>query len=381
MKNIFEAFTELDLHKKITELNVLLVFLVLLMNLLVGWRSCPGPSGEGAASYRVYGWAYGRMTDPVGFREPVPVLPVRLLRSAGVPAALGAKITGAAAFSALVLLTLLFLGKRYGAVAGAMGAMFLAANPYFCYYAVRGPGEIFPILFFLCFWYFVERNDPGFKNLAAAAACAALAALSKIIFLVYALAALALWALYGRSVRRLRFMFYCALLACTLVLPYLAAQSYVFGRPLSLQENLLRQWRNTALEGPILEAPFNGGPLGPAQFVFGGGLRASASRFASGLKKVFLSGLPELAFYKIELFFGLLGFVFMFMEHNRPFASLFFVFILPTAFIASARQLAVGEGIESRFYLPAFWLVCAYAGFGFQRLLDVLKQAMAPGAK
>jgi len=369
---------ELDLHKKIAELNIMLVFMVLAMNVSVGWRSSPGPAGGAAASYSGYGWAYGRTTGAIGYREPVPVLPVRLLQSAGVPVPLAAKITGLAAFAVLVLLTLVFLRKRYGAVAGAMGAMFLAANPYFCYYAVRGPAEIFPILFFVAFWYFVERNDPGLKNMAAAAICAVLAALSKLIFLFYVLAALALWALYGRSARRLRFASYCALLSCILILPYPAAQSYVFGRPLSLQENLLRQWRNTALEGPILEAPFSGGPLGPAQFMFGEGFRASAARFVSGLKKAFLSGLPELAFYKIELFFGLLGLVFLLMENSGPFAYLFFVFILPTAFIASARQLAVGEGIESRFYLAAFWFVCAYAGLGFQRLLDVLKQFLAP---
>ena len=380
MKNIGAVLKGPELHRIITGFNIWLVFSLLLMNISTGWHAYPGPTDGTTASYRAYGWAYGRITGPIGFREPAPILSVRLLKSAGVPVQLGSKIAGLAAFAVLVVLTLFFLRKRYGTVAGAMGSLFLAANPYFCYQALRGPGEIFPILFFLGFWYFVERNDFSLKNIAAAAVCAALAALSKIIFLFFALAALVLWALYGYSARRLRFLLYCALMACAFVLPYLAAQAYSFGRPLSLQENLLRQWRNRALEGPILEAPFSGGPLGPAQFMFDEGPRRSAARFASGLRKVFLSGLPELAFYKIELFFGLLGFVFLFMKKSRPFASLFFIFILPTVFIAAVKQFPAAGGIETRFYLGAFWLVCAYAGFGFQELLEILKQFLVPAS-
>ena len=367
------------LHRALGNFNIWLVFLALLLNISTSWLY-PGPTGGAAASYRAYGWAYGRITGPIGFREPAPVFPVRLLQSVGVPVPLGAKIAGLSAFAMLVVLTLIFLRKRYGAVAGAMGALFLAANPYFGYYAVQGPGEIFPVLFFLGFWYFAGENNFSFKNLAAAAVCAALAALSKIIFFFFVLAALILWALEECSAKRLRFALYCALLTGALVSPYLAAQTSVFGRPLSLQENLLRQWRNTALEGPIMEAPFNNGPLSPAQFMFGEGPRRSAAQFAAGLKKIFLSGLPKLAFYKIELFFGLLGFVLLCMKENRPFALLFFIFILPTAFIASVKQLPAGGGIETRFYLGAFWLVCAYAGFGFQELLEVLKQSLVPEA-
>ncbi len=374
MKNIHTVFESLKLHSVIINFNILLVFAALLVNISIGWRSYPGPTDGTAASYRAYGWAYGRITGAIGFREPAPVFPVRLLQSAGVPVPLGAKICGVAAFAILVFLTLVFIRKRYGAIAGAIGALFLAASPYFCYYAVRGPGEILPILFFLGFWHFIEKDDLSFKNLAAAALCAALAALSKIIFFFFVLAGLAIWVLNDRFAKRLRFACYSALLVCALISPYLAAQASVFGRPFSLQENILRQWRNTAIEGPILEAPFSGGPLGPAQFMFGEGPRRSAVRFASGLKEVFLSGLPELAFYKIELFFGLLGLVFLFMKKSRHFASLFFIFILPTAFIAAAEQLPAGGGIESRFYLGAFWLACAYAGFGFQELLETLKQ-------
>jgi hypothetical protein len=372
MKKIGAMFEVLGLYGVIINFNILLVYAVLAMNISAGWFAYHGPVDGSEASYRVYGRAYGRITGPIGFREPAPVFPVRLLHSVGIPVELGAKITGVAALVTLVSFTLFFLKKRYGAVAGAIGALLLAANPYFAYYAVRGPGEIFPILFFLGFWCFVVRDDLSFKNMAAAALCAALAALSKIIFFFIVLAALALWALEERSAQRLRFVLYCALLSCALILPYPLSQASVFGRPLSLQENLLRQWRNTALEGPILEAPFNGGPLSPSQFMFGGGIR----RFAFGLRKVFLSGLPGLAFYAIELFLGLLGFVFMFLKKSRPFALLIFVFVIPTAFIAATRQFAVG-GIESRFYLGAFWLVCAYAGFGFQQLLEVVEQFLA----
>ena len=170
-----------------------------------------------------------------------------------------------------------------------------------------------------------------------------------------------------------------ALLACALTAPYLIYQNSVFGRPLSLQENLLRQWRNTAITGPIQEAPFNGGPLGPVEFMFGPGVRSSAAGFAAGLKKVFLSGLPRLAYYRIELFFGLMGLILLYMKRQWCFASLFFVFILPVAFIASVDQVLITGGIERRFYLGTFWLVCAYAGFGFQELLEVLTNLLPTG--
>jgi len=361
------------------QLNIWLVFAAFFANAAIGWRSFPGPSDNAAAVYRVDGWAYGRTTAAIGVREPAPVFPVRLLKSAGVPVPAGAKMIGLCAFAGLIWLTLVFLKKRYGEVAGALGALFLAVNPYFCYYAVRGPGEIFPLVFFLGFWYFVEKKDFSVQNLSAAAVCAALAALSKIIFLVFVLSALVLWTLEERSAKRVRFAVYSALLACALVAPYPVYQNSVFGRPLSLQENLLRQWRNRALEGPILEAPFNGGPIGPAEFMFGDGARRSAAGFAAGAKKVFLSGLPELAYYKIELFFGLMGFVLLCMKRSLPFAALFFIFILPVAFIAAVKQIVITGGIEPRFYLGAFWLVCAYAGFGFQELLETLRQFLLAG--
>ncbi|OGS07374.1 MAG: hypothetical protein A2270_00180 [Elusimicrobia bacterium RIFOXYA12_FULL_51_18] len=379
MKNAGATLKETPLYEGILRLNIWLVFAALLVNISIGWKSFPGPSEGEAAAYRVYGWAYGRGTEAIGIREPAPVFPVRVLKRAGVPVPLGAKIIGVSAFAGLTWLTLVFLRRRYGAVAGAIGAMLLSVNPYFCYYAVRGPAEIFSLLFFLAFWYFVEKKDFAFKNLAAAAACAALAALSKIIFLVFVPATLGLWILEERSVKRVRFALYSALLACALVSPYLIYQNSVFGRPLSLQENLLRQWRNLALEGPILEAPFNGGPLSPSEFMFGEGTRRSAAWFAAGLRKIFLSGLPELAYYRIELFFGLMGLVLLYMKKSRSFASLFFLFILPVAFIAAVNQVMITGGIEPRFYLGAFWLVCAYAGFGFQELLVISKQLLLAG--
>ena len=61
------------------------------------------------------------------------------------------------------------------------------------------------------------------------------------------------------------------------------------------------------------------------------------------------------------------------MKREWLYASLLFVFILPTAFIASIKQAPVW-GIEPRFYLPAFWLVCVYAGYGFQELLALIAE-------
>lgn len=380
MKHIPKIPGDLPMFEGLLRMNVWLLSAAFLLNASIGWNSFPGPSDGAAASYRVYGWEYGRITEPIGVKEPAPVFPVRVLKLAGIPVSAGAKILGLSAFAGLTWLTLAFFRRRYGAVAGAMGALFLAVNPYFCYYAVRGPAELFPLLFFLAFWHFVEKNDFSLKNLAAAGACAALAALSKIIFLVFVLAALVLWVLEGRSVKRARFAACSALLACALTAPYLIYQNSVFGRPLSLQENLLRQWRNTAIEGPILEAPFKGGPIGPVEFMFGRGSGRSPGGFAAGLKKIFLSGLPGLAYYRIELFFGLMGLVLLYVKKQWCFASFFFVFLLPVAFIAAADQVVITGGIERRFYLGAFWLICAYAGFGFQELLEVVAGCLPAGA-
>ncbi len=378
-EDICEKLKDTSLFDRLVRLNIWILFAAFFLNVYVGWNSFPGPSEGAAAAYRVYGWEYGRITEPIGVKEPAPVFPVRVLKFVGVPVPAGAKLVGLSAFAGLILLTLVFLRRRYGMVAGAMGALFLAVNPYFAYYAVRSPAELFPLLFFLAFWYFVEKKDLSLKNLASAGVCAAVAALSKIIFLVFVIAALGLWVLEERSAKRARFALYTALLACALTAPYLVHQNSVFGRPLSLQENLLRQWRNTSIEGPILEAPFNGGPIGPVEFMFGQGARRSAAGFAAGLKKVFLSGLPRLAYYRIELFFGLMGLILLYMKRQWCFASLFFVFILPVAFIASADQVVITGGIERRFYLGAFWLVCAYAGFGFQELLVVLTNLIPSG--
>jgi len=371
-----EKLKEPAFYERLLRFNIVLVFAAFFMNASIGWRSFPGPAAGAADSYRVYGWAYGQVTEPIGVKEPAPVFPVRLLKKAGIPVPLAGKLTGLAAFAGLTWLTLIFLRKRYGAVAGAIGALFLAFSPYFSYYAVRGPDEIFPILFFLGFWYFVEKKDLSLNNMAAASVCAALAALSKIIFLVFVPAALVLWVLEERSVKRFRFACYSVLLTCALVTPYLVYQNSAFGRPLSLQENLLRQWRNMAVEGPVLEAPFNGGPIGPVEFMFGEGARRSAAGFAAGVRKIFLSGLPKMAFYKIELFFGLMGLVLLYAKKQWLFPSLFFLFVLPLAFIAAVNQVVIIGGIESRFYLGAYWLVCAFAGIGFQELLEVLRQFM-----
>ena len=379
MKDIRKTLQDLSLFERLLHLNILLLLAAFLLNVSVGWYSFTGPSEGAVATYRVYGWEYGRITEPIGVKEPAPVFAVRALKLIGVPVPMGAKILGLSAFAGLVLLTLVFLRRRYGMMAGVLGALFLAINPYFSYYAVRSPAELFPLLFFLAFWYFVEKKDLSLKNMAAAGVCAALAALSKIVFLVLVLAALVLWVLEERSAKRARFALYSALLACALAAPYLIYQNSAFGRPLSLQENLLRQWSNTAITGPIQEAPFNGGPIGPVEFMFGSGARGSAVLFASGLKKVFLSGLPRMAYYRIELFFGLMGLVLLYMKRQWCFASLFFVFILPVSFIAAADQVVITGGIERRFYLGAFWLVCAYAGFGFQELLEVLTSFLRSG--
>jgi len=357
------------------KMHVVIVFVALLLNVFTCWKVYSGPNADsGPDSYRAYGWAYGQTTEPIGVKEPVPVLAVNMLKMIGMPVRESAKFLGLASFVLLTALTLLFLRTRYGEIVGSMGALFLAANPYFGYYAARGPGEIFPLFFFLAFWYALVNTNLSFRNMFAIAAFASLAALSKVIFLFYTLASLSLWVLARRSKPHARFALYCALLICAFVSPYFVYQASVYGRPLSLQENLLRRWSNTTIEGPILEAPFNGGPMSPAEFMFGRGFSASASGYAAGLGKVFRFGLPKMAYYyKVELFFGLMGFVLLFMKKKWLLPALFFVFLAPVAFIAGIAQVPATGSVELRFFLGLFWFVCAYAGFGFNGLLEILR--------
>jgi len=281
-----------------------------------------------------------------------------------------------AAFAALAILTFLVLKRRYGPEAGALGALFLGANPYFSYYAMKGPADILPILFFLAFWELAERGGSSYRNLAWTAVFGALAALSKIIFFLFVLYALAAGALADRAPQRWKFNARVLLLALALVSPYLIWQAAAASGPLSLQANTLRYWRNLELQGPVLEAPYAGGPLGPAAFVFADGAFGAAARLAAGLKKTFLSVLPRLAYYYgLELYFGLLGCALLLLKRDWLPVSLFFVFILPAAFIAAINQAPGYWGIEPRFFLPAFWLVCFFAGYGFQQLV-----ALASGA-
>jgi len=244
--------------------------------------------------------------------------------------------------------------------------MFLAINPYVGYYAALGPGEIFPILFFLAFWYALENGNMSLHNILAISVFAALAALSKVIFLLFVLMVLALWVVEERSRVRVRVALYSALITCALVSPYFIYQAAVFGRPLNLQENMLRKWDNNALQGPVLEAPFNGGPMSPVEFISGRGVGG----YVSGLKKTFLSVLPRMAYYKIELFLGLLGFVLLFINGKWLLASVFFVFLVPVASIAGIVQVPATGSVELRFFLGSFWLICVYAGIGFQGFVD-----------
>lgn len=360
-----------NLNKFLNPFSAGLVFMALVINTAAAWRSHkPAPPPERAAGYTAYARAYGRFTEPIGVREPVPVSAVKALGLIGFPPAVGAKTAGTVAFAALLWLTFLTLKRRYGHEAAAVGGLFLAANPYFSWYAMRGPAEIFPILFFLAFRELSDRGGGAARNLVLTALCGALAALSKFVFLAFVLYALAAGALKDRSSPRLKFSLRAAALCLALVSPYLIWQAAACSGPLSLQENTLRHWRNMELRGPALEMPFEGGPLEPAAFVFADGPARAAARFGAGLKKVFLAGLPRLAYYyRFELFLGLAGCVLLFMKREWPFASLFFVFILPVAFIAGIDQVPVYGGIEPRFYLPAFWLICCYAGYGCRELI------------
>ncbi|MBU2574620.1 MAG: hypothetical protein KKH28_11145, partial [Elusimicrobia bacterium] len=375
-----------DLQKVMNVFSVCLAFMALAVNVAVSWKMYHALPVQGAAGYKAYAWAYGRFTEPIGVREPAPVFAVKALSGTGLAPALSAKVLGLAAFAALTALTFLLLKRRYGTGAGAVGALFLGANPYFSFYAMKGPAEIFPILFFLVFWQLAERGGVTARNLVMTAVFAALAALSKILFLLFVFFALAAGIFKERSRQRLKFNVRALLLCCAFVSPYFIYQAAVFSGPLSLQQNTLRHWRNMELHGPALEAPFDGGPLGPAGFIFAGGPARSAARFGGGLKKIFLSGLPKLAYcYKLELFFGLIGLVLLFIKREWLYVSLFFVFILPAAFIASINQAPAYWGIEPRFYLPAFWLICVYAGYGFHELLiliaDLLKAKILKWSK
>lgn len=373
------------LNKFLNPVSAGLVFLALAVNTAAAWRSYTAAPAAGAAGYTAYAWAYGKFTEPIGVKEPVPVFAAAAPGFIGLPPAAGSKAAGAAAFAALILLTFLALKRRYGPEAGAVGGLFLAANPYFSYYAIRGPAEIFALLFFLAFWELADRGGFSARNLVLTAVCGALAALSKFVFLAFVLYALAAAALKDRSAPRLKFTLRAAVLCLALVSPYLIRQAAGYSGPLSLQQNTLRHWRNMEVRGPVLEVPFEGGPLGTAAFVFAEGPARAAARFGAGLKKVFLAGLPKLAYYyRFELFLGLTGCVLLFMKREWPFASLFFVFILPVAFIAGIDQVPVFGGIEPRFYLPAFWLICCYAGYGCRELIQLFVDqvgAWAAGAE
>ena len=304
-----------------------------------------------------------------GMAEPVPVFSLKLAMAAGADPDAAVRAGGMAVFSALVLVTVFVLRRRFGGQCAIMAALFLAANPFMCFYAMQGGSHLYALLFLVLFWHYLDPPEPSRKAALLAGLYGGLACLSRLD------AAWALLIIAGLSwaVRRGRFGLKAAGLslglALALALPYALYQRAEYGNFLYAQELSLRRWANIDkyAYGPRAGAPT--GPLSVTGYVFRDGALAAARSAFRGLGRSFSYDLPRALYYKALLVFLFLGAYSAFILKKDRLLFFLAAALLPVLPLAAVKQVPSTGGIEPRYYLWSLWALCGLVGLGFQETL------------
>ena len=305
-----------------------------------------------------------------GLAEPLPVFSLKLAMAAGADPDTAVRAWGMAVFIALVLVTVFVLRRRFGGQCAIMAALFLAANPFMCYYAMQGGSHLYALLFLVLFWHYFDPPEPSRKAALLAGLYGGLACLSRLD----AAWALLLIAALSWAVRRGRFGLKAAGLslglALALTLPYTLYQRAEYGNSLYAQELGLRRWANIDKYAYGSWAGAPKGPLSVPGYLFRDGALAAARSAFRGLGRSFSYELPRTLYYKPLLVFLFLGTYSAFIL--KKYRLLFFLAaaLLPALPLAAVKQVPSTGGIEPRYYLWSLWALCGLVGLGFQETLS-----------
>lgn len=348
---------------------VLLAVFILSWNLAVCWKVYRQEPLREAASRSLMA-ANSSFFYASGLSEPLPVAALKLPMAAGADPDAALRLGGLAAFAAVFGLTFFVLGRRLGAIAAAMGALFLAANPYMGFYAMQGASHLYALAFLLLFWHYFDSPGGGRRHALLAGLCGGLACLCRLDAALAVLIVAALsWAARGKAFR-LKEAGLSLGLALLLALPYAVYQRAQYGSFLYAQELSLRRWANVDRFGYDPAAVRPQGPLGVGAFLLRDGPAGALSGAFSGLGRALAYELPRTLYYKFLIVFVFLGFYAAFaLKKDR---LLFFAAaaLAPALPLAAINQVPATGGIELKYYLWTLWALCALAGLGFQEILN-----------
>ena len=304
-----------------------------------------------------------------GLAEPLPVFSLKLAMAAGADPDTAVRAWGMAVFIALVLVTVFVLRRRFGGQCAIMAALFLAANPFMCYYAMQGGSHLYALLFLVLFWHYFDPPEPSRKAALLAGLYGGLACLSRLD----AAWALLLIAALSWAVRRGRFGLKAAGLslglALALTLPYTLYQRAKYGNSLYAQELGLRRWANIDKYAYGSWAGAPKGPLSVPGYLFRDGALAAARSAFRGLGRSFSYELPRTLYYKPLLVFLFLGTYSAFILKKDRLLFFLAAALLPVLPLAAVKQVPSTGGIEPRYYLWSLWALCGLVGLGFQETL------------
>ena len=305
-----------------------------------------------------------------GLAEPLPVFSLKLAMAAGADPDTAVRAWGMAVFIALVLVTVFVLRRRFGGQCAIMAALFLAANPFMCYYAMQGGSHLYALLFLVLFWHYFDPPEPSRKAALLAGLYGGLACLSRLD----AAWALLLIAALSWAVRRGRFGLKAAGLslglALALTLPYTLYQRAEYGNSLYAQELGLRRWANIDKYAYGSWAGAPKGPLSVPGYLFRDGALAAARSAFRGLGRSFSYELPRTLYYKPLLVFLFLGTYSAFILKKDRLLFFLAAALLPVLPLAAVKQVPSTGGIEPRYYLWSLWALCGLVGLGFQETLS-----------
>ncbi|OGS12065.1 MAG: hypothetical protein A2234_07155 [Elusimicrobia bacterium RIFOXYA2_FULL_58_8] len=345
-----------------------LTLIALFYSLTLSWRVFGQVPLREAASRSVMA-ANSKLFYDSGVCEPLPVFLLKAALAAGANPEVAVRAEGLAVFAAVAIVTIVILRRRCGAVAGMLAAFFLAATPYMGYYAMLGDSHLYAIFFLLLFWHYYDPSRVTLRRAAWAGLYGALACLSRldsfwIIILVVTLFAALDFRNFNYKAAGVSFF-----LAAVLVCPYLVYQRVQYKNALYAQELGLRRWANLSKDGSGYAGPAETGPLSVPGFIFRDGAAGALRGVVAGLGRSLFYELPKVVYYKSLMVLVFLGFYAAFALKKYALPVFFLAAFLPVLALAPIPEIPSTGGIALRYYLCAFWALCALAGMGLQEVL------------
>jgi len=369
-----KIFAKVDFHKLVVRLVTALVLLALAYNLAVCWRVFREVPLRESASRSLMAANSGFFYDS-GLAEPLPVFALKAAVVLGVDPDAAVRLEGLAAFAAVTLLTLVILCRRFGAIAGKIGALFLATNPYMGYYAMQGDSHLYALFFLLLFWHYFDPAELTLRRAAWAGFFGGLACLSRLDSAWFLLLAVGLFAALNLRKFNFKAAGIALGLAFLLVSPYLVYQRVQYKNSFYAQELRLRSWANRERYWQKLPGPAVTGPLSIQGFIFRDGALGALRGVLRGLGHSVSFELPKIVYFKFIIVLVFLGFYAAFLLKKDALLIFAAAAFLPALALAPIGEIYAAGGITLRYYLWTFWAFCALAGLGFQEILAwVVKQ-------